>query len=105
MRYTRVVSQIQVVGHIWQPGLGLCAMNYTISISDLRNMLERAEKFSIVDLTREDVEAWLALHSGDFHEILDFRADLSYGDEDKVIEWVSEDNECIYNDCMFPSEE
>lgn len=85
-RYVVTVNQIEVIGHIWQPGVGVCAMTYSLSRYDLENLGE---------LTRDNVEQWLMHHSGDFQEVVDFRADI--GDWESP--WTSEDNEYTFLDC------
>ena len=100
MRYTRVVSQVQVIGRIWMPD-AVCAMDYTLSAHDLENIRDGRP---LAEITREDIAGWLSTHAGDFQEIIDFRADLSEGSEDKVIDWENEENELTYYDCMFPAE-
>ena len=90
MRYMVERNFVQVVGHIWQPNLGVCAMTYTLEAHDVSNL---------GDFTRENVEQWLASHAGDFSEVVDFAATVG----DEWIEWDSEDNEGVFNDCMFQS--
>jgi hypothetical protein len=103
MRYTVVKSQIDVVGYIWQPGIGLCAMSYNPRADDLReaDILPATEG----PITRESVQRWIDTHSGDFSEIVDWRAEIEDGDETIVFEWNNEDNELAFNDAMFGSEE
>jgi len=50
---------------------------------------------------REVVERWLAMNSGDFQEILDYEADIELGDGGNVtVEWLKEDSDFVYFDCM-----
>ena len=100
MKYTVRKSIIQVIGNIWQPGVGLCAMDYTLSAYDLDNARDDDG-----ELTRESVEHWVMLHSGDFQSIKDFHASLEDGPDSIDIPWqFGEDSECEFNDCMFPSD-
>lgn len=77
---------VNVIGHIWQPGIGVCAMTYTLGRYEVEN---------IGDFTRENVEEWLTSHSGDFQEVLDFEATVG----DKWISWADEESEMTYLDC------
>lgn len=97
MRYTVVVSKVQVIGKIWMPPV-LSAMEYTVSNSDIENMKD--EKTG--DISRSAVERWVMLHTGDFQSIEDWRAELEVGDETLIWDWEKEDSEMKYNDCMFP---
>jgi hypothetical protein len=78
---------IQVVGEIWQPGVGPCAMDYTAS----------TEHWIKPALTRERVRDYLDCYAGDFQRIVDFRA--VQGDDE--IPWANEENELVYNDAMY----
>ena len=93
MRYTTVVSRIDFIGFIWQPG-ALCAYSVTLSESDLGNLGE---------WTRDNVARWLALHSGDFREVTDFRADFSLGKRDWISDWQEEESGLTFADCMEPA--
>ena len=91
MRYLVERNFVQVLGRIWQPGLGQCAMEYPLTAHDVAN---------IGRFTRDNVETWLSANSGDFQSIDDFRA--SVGDDE--IDWESEESEFTYNNCVFGSE-
>lgn len=92
MRYMAERNFIQVIGEIWQPGIGTCAMEYTLSSQDIEN---------IGEFTRENVQDWLGKNAGDFQRIEDFYALIGEGE----ILWENEKSELIYNDCMFSEEE
>jgi hypothetical protein len=81
---------IQVIGEIWQPGVGPCAMDLTARCTDL-----------LGGFTRDSVQDWLDCHAGDFQIILDFAA--IHGPEE--IPWANEESELTYNDCMDPMPE
>lgn len=98
MRYTVTTSRVQVVGTIWMPAV-VCAMDYTWSTYDVENARDDEG-----NLTRESVERWLILNSGDFQSIIDFRADLVDGKNDFVSDWSDEESEFTYNDCMYGDE-
>jgi hypothetical protein len=86
--YTVTVRRIDVIGKIWQPGIGTCAMSYELRDYDVEN---------IGEFTRENVQLWLDSNSGDFQSISDFRADIA----DFFSDWEDEESEGIFNDCMF----
>lgn len=96
MRYTVRKLIIHVIGNIWQPGVGVCAMPFTLSDYDLRNIGEP---------TRDNVEDWLTSHAGDFSRVLDFYASLEVGNETVEIPWHDEESECTFGDCMYPCED
>ena len=99
MRYTVTKSIIQVVGKIWMPAI-TCAMEYELDSYKLGNLLAEVEEGE--SLTREHVERWLAVNSGDFQSVEDFRADLELPDGSSFTSnWEKEENEMVYVDCMF----
>jgi len=93
MRYQGERSEIQVIGKIWMPAGATCAMAYPLGEYELGN---------IGELTRENCASWLRTNSGDFQHIEDFRVDISHKGEDFVSEWVDEESELTFNDCMYP---
>jgi hypothetical protein len=98
MRTQVRTSTIDVIGYIWQPGAGLCAMTYTMREPyDIDNALDDDGC-----LTRESVERWLLLNSGDFASITDFRIDISLADgTDFTSDFDYPDSEGDFADCMF----
>ncbi len=92
MRYLVEKNFVQVIGSIWQPMAGPCAMEYPLTARDVANI----EKF-----TRGNVETWLSANSGDFQSIQDFAATIG----DEWVEWEREESEITFNDCMSPPEE
>lgn len=97
MRYIVTRQIIQVIGQIWWPIGATCAQEYQLSGYDIENIGDIND--------RDSVEDWLSCHSGDFSQILDFRADFTIDGADVVHEWKSEDSEFTFSDCMFPSED
>lgn len=95
MRYTVTKQVIDIVGRMWAGSTA--ATRLTLSDYDMSNL---GDPYS-----RKDVENWVALNSGDFSSITDFRADFHVGDENIVHEWSEEENEIAFADCMFPSED
>ncbi len=87
MIFTVERNWVEVVGHIWQPGIGLCAMRYDLRAADLAKIGEP---------TRAAVEIWLGGNSGDFQEVLDFRAIVG----EVEIPWADESHEAAYSDAM-----
>lgn len=86
MRFTVERNWIDVVGVIWLPPI-TCAMRYDLNNYDMDNIGEP---------TRENVDAWLSTHSGDFQSITDFHAVVG----ETEIDWADAENECVFNDCM-----
>lgn len=84
---------VELIGHIWQPGIGPCAQRIELRAYDVENIGETVGRESVLD--------WLYLHTGDFQSIDDFSAVVG-GVE---IPWQDEDSEYVYNNCMYPSDE
>jgi len=84
-------NYVQVIGTIWMPSI-LAATEYPLSRYDVENIGER---------TRENVEAWLDTHSGDFASIEDFYVTIAEWES----EWSDPESELVYNDCVYGSEE
>jgi hypothetical protein len=96
MRYTVEKCQIDLIGPIWAPFGLVCALEKTLTSHDLENVGE---------WTRDNVEHWLSLHSGDFQHVQDFRADFSRKGKDWVSEWAEEESEFLFSDAMYPEED
>jgi hypothetical protein len=127
MRYLVRVSFVDVVGHIWMPN-AVCSMRYTLSAYDVRNIREHAahrldctcptgwhlseptvdarcpyhlaNPGTAIEITREDVEQWLATNSGDFQSIIDFRASIEDGDKTLDFDFATEDGYLAYCDTL-----
>jgi hypothetical protein len=98
MRYTTTVQRVQVIGFIWQPGVGICAMQKELSAYDMDNIEDVR--------SRESVEDRVSLLFGDFQSIEDFRADFHVDGEHIVHEWKNgEESEMLFHDAMYPSED
>ena len=82
MRQVITYNFIDVVGTIWLPPV-TASYRYTLSLYDLEN---------IGEFTRENVEAWLATHAGDFQSVQDFYATAG----DVQIPWATEEGEIAY---------
>lgn len=98
MRYTVKKSFIQAIGTIWLPPI-TAAHQTNLTDYDLRNMQDDNGK-----ITRDSVEYWLSLHSGDFQSIDDFYADIETDSGTLIIPWANEESELTFNDCMYPEE-
>jgi hypothetical protein len=87
-----------VLGVIWMPAV-TCAMTKELSAYDMDNLGDPA--------SRDDVEQWLAVHSGDFQSVTDFRADFHTADGEHIVhEWAKgEDSEFAFADAMYPSDD
>jgi hypothetical protein len=97
-RYVVEHDYIQMIGPIWEPGFDCCAMDKMLSGYDVRNIEEIAKDLFDSDvITREAIEHWLSLNSGDFQHVTDFYA--SVGDQD--FPWADEESEFAYCDCML----
>lgn len=92
-------SAVQVIGEIWQPGVGTCAMRYPLSAYDVENVKGYAAAYE-TDL-RGGLEQWLACHAGDFSNVLDFAGHIG----EEYVEWGSEDSETTYYDAMYGEED
>lgn len=90
MRFAVERNWIEVVGKGW----------YGQTMAS-RIDLDAYALHNIGEPTRENVEHWLALNSGDFQSVTDFRAVV--GEED--MPWSDEENELAYNDCMYPMDQ
>lgn len=103
MRYVVNKAVIDVLGEIWLPYGAKAAMRKDLSSYDLANIRARGNG----RITRRACEEWLALNSGDFSRVIDFRADISEpGKRSIVFEWKGGDESaCDFSDCMFPAEE
>lgn len=98
MRYVKRVSGIHVIGRGWY-GQRM-ASTIPLTDHDLAHIIEDGQ------YTREAVEHWLMLHSGDFQSIEDFRVTISDSEgRDFDSDFAAEESECTWNDCMYPAEE
>lgn len=93
---------VQYIGHIWQPGVGLCAQEQTFTVRPDGDAA--GDDFS-GPFTRDDVASHLALHAGDFQEVTDFRATLGTRERFDEMPWGDEESEWTFNDCMDPDPE
>ena len=91
MRYEVRTSIVQVIGNIWQPGIGLCTYQYTLSPYNVENCQD-----DLGAITRESVQQWLDCNAGDFQKIVDFWASIEHGDSTVEIPWATEEGELAY---------
>lgn len=94
MKYTIRKSVVDVVGRIWMPA-AVCSLRINLSQYDVDNARDYDGK-----ITRESVEQWLSTHSGDFQQVLDFRASIEDGEETVEIPFATEEGECQYLDTV-----
>jgi hypothetical protein len=101
MRYVVRKSIITVLGRIWMPAI-VASQQKDLDSYDVENIRGYAEHLSGGDttITRDAVEHWLMLHSGDFSEILDFRASIEDGDQTIEFDWAEDDSEDQYLDTI-----
>ena len=99
MKYLVERSEIDVVGYIWQPNVGLCATQIRVDyqVTDLRDDDGK--------ITRDSVQSWLDTHAGDFSEITDFQASIECDGETVEIDWRDEESGFTFNDAMYPCED
>lgn len=97
MRYQVSVSYVDVLGYIWMPH-GLGSQRLKLSAYDLDNIQNDGA------ITREDVEQWLTMHTGDFSNVVDFNASIEWNGETLDFPWTTEDNEMAYCDTLRDSE-
>jgi hypothetical protein len=98
MKILRRYSFVDILGVIWLPPI-TAAQRRELDSYDIDNMTDDNGT-----ITRDSLEHWLCLHSGDFQSITDFSASIELGDDTIDIPWSNEDNELTYIDCM-PGEE
>jgi len=83
------------------------AMEKVLDKCDIENIRDR-EGRGDSKITREDVEDWVSVNSGDFSSILGFAASIEDGENTLDFPWIIELIELAYNDCMsdsFPGED
>jgi len=90
--YTVDENYIEVIGSIWQPGIGPCVYRYELRPYDMENIGEP---------TRENVQSWIDKNAGDFKAVTDFHAVVGETD----LPWGKEESELTYYDCMYPPED
>ena len=91
------VGSIHVIGKIWQPGIGTCAMLRKLTSYDAGNMQDVSGK-----LTRDSVEMWASMNMGDFQIVEDFSVVVhnTFKNNVFVSDWSSDSSEAIFNDCL-----
>lgn len=90
MRYTVTKQRLQIVGRLWLGGTA--AMAKDLTAYDMTNIGDASD--------RAAVQRWVDTHSGDFQEVIDWRADFHAGAKHVVHEWQDADSEFTYSDCM-----
>src|SRR5690349_14384663 len=94
-------NYIELIGPIWMPAT-TAAQRLDLSSYDVANIEGYAEHLTgDAQITREAIEHWLALNSGDFQHVEDFHAVIGAFET----EWADEESACIFNDCMYPAED
>jgi len=108
MKYTVTKSLLRVVGNIWQPGIGLCAMEYNLDDYDVGCMRETdGDTLPVTEgpITRESVQRWIDTHCGDFSNVVDWWASIENNGETIEFHWQDEQHEVDYYDCVYGSED
>jgi hypothetical protein len=88
---------LHYIGAIWQPGFDHCAQSRELTAYDVEN----SRAYGDGNITRDAVEHWLALNSGDFRGVDDFRGHV----EGVEFDWTDPESELTYCDAMFPAED
>lgn len=94
MKYTVRKSYVDILGYIWMPRV-VCSLRVNLSLYDIENMRDDDGP-----ITRESLEQWLTMHSGDFSEVIDFSASIEDGNDTLDFPWSSEENEMRYFDTL-----
>jgi len=89
--YTVDENWIDLIGEIWQPGVGPCAQRINLRTYDMENIGEP---------TRENVQSWLDKNAGDFRSVTDFHAVVG----EVNLQWKDEESEQAFLDCVYPAE-
>jgi hypothetical protein len=93
-------NYIEMIGLIWQPGV-IAAQRHELREYDIGNIEGIArEVYDSETITRDAVEHWLCLNSGDFSGITDFSGSIN----GVKFSWNDEESECTYFDCMYGQE-
>ena len=92
-------SQVYVLGYIWWPSNVLCAQTYDLTPYDIENMEWTGA------ITRESVEDWIDRNAGDFSRVVDFAANIAWGDETVRIYWLDAVSENRFLDITYGNEE
>lgn len=94
MRYVVRKSIVRILGGIWWPYGATCAQLKELSAYDVENARDDEGK-----ITRESLDRWVSLHSGDFSSVVDWSASIEDGDETLDFDWEKgEESECAYLD-------
>ena len=100
MKILRRISYVDVIGHIWMPNR-TAAMRYTLDAYAINNIKAEDDNGKV---TRDAVEQWLTMNSGDFREVTDFSASIEDGPDTINIDWADDESEFTYSDCMYPDD-
>ena len=92
---TIIRNYVDVVGEIWQPGIGPCSYHYDLNSSAVRNIQDESGV-----ITREGVEDWLGTHAGDFSHIIDFCASITVDGIDYDFDFATEEGALAYADTI-----
>jgi hypothetical protein len=98
MRRVLVISFVHIVGKLWMPNCD-AASDKTLSDYDIENI----RAYGDGAITRDAVEHWVMLNSGDFSAVTDFEAEIETDNKTYRFTWEHEESELTYMDCMFPS--
>lgn len=110
-----VTYHVRVVGYIWQPGVGLCAMDYTFGCGPYAGSVD-VPGYGGNEL--EAVEQCLLSNAGDFQAVVDWQCDRqvdewTYSDGQRrkattwatIRDWAEAEHELAYSDIMGQDDE
>lgn len=98
-RYIIRHSYVDIVGGIWMPYGAVCSMRMRLSQHDIDDMRDADGK-----ITRESVDRWVSVNSGDFSSLKDWRASIEDGNTTIDLPFTSEDGELAYLDTLAEEE-
>jgi hypothetical protein len=92
MRYTVVESILQVIGELWDGSIG--TYQYTLKPKDLKQMEYHGVFY------RELITCWVnsKLNTGDFSNVLDWRAEIENGDDTLEFDWSDPESAELWDD-------
>jgi|ERR1700733_15561695 len=102
-------SYVDMIGLIWMPPV-MCSMRKELDSHDIESIRGYSEVVSetpvqlwgphIQRITREGLEHWLLLNSGDFQSVTDFSASIEDGYFTTEFPWENEESGLIFSDCQ-----
>jgi hypothetical protein len=107
MKLTISISYVRVIGHIWQPGFGICAMEYRLNdyhVGCARETTGDTLPVSEGPITRESLQRWIDTNTSDFSSVEDWSASIENNGVTVEFDWEKEDSEVTYWECIREEE-